>query len=237
MIILAVESSAVAASVAVLENEKLLCEIYSNNGLTHSVTLLPAIKSALDFCSLTAADVDVFAVSNGPGSFTGLRIGAATVKGLAGEKGCIGISTLEAMAFDHTEFDGVVCACMDARCSQFYNALFECDGKNIKRICEDRALMSSELIAELEKIDKNILLVGDGASLCYNNIKDTSPELAKRVVLPCASRLYQHAGGTALCALKHIADGEKTCSADELNLSYLRLPQAERELKKKENTK
>lgn len=237
MIILAVESSAVAASVAVLENEKLLCEIYSNNGLTHSVTLLPQIKSALDFCSLAVEDVDVFAVSNGPGSFTGLRIGAATVKGLAGEKGCIGISTLEAMAFDHTEFDGVICACMDARCSQFYNALFACDGKNIKRACEDRALMSSELIAELEKIDKNILLVGDGAALCYNNIKETAPELAKRVSLPSQSRLYQHAGGTALCAIKHIADGDAPCSADQLNLSYLRLPQAERELKKKENTK
>lgn len=237
MIILAVESSAVAASVAVLENEKLLCEIYSNNGLTHSVTLLPAIKSALDFCSLTPADVDVFAVSNGPGSFTGLRIGAATVKGLAGDKDCIGISTLESMAFDHTEFDGVICACMDARCSQFYNALFERDGKNIKRICEDRALMSSELITELEKIDKNILLVGDGASLCYNNIKETSPELAKRTVLPAASKMYQHAGGTALCALSKLASGEKPCKADELNLSYLRLPQAERELKKKENTK
>lgn len=237
MIILAVESSAVAASVAVLKDEKLLCEIYSNNGLTHSVTLLPQIKSALDFCSLTVADVDVFAVSNGPGSFTGLRIGAATVKGLAGEKGCIGISTLEAMAFDHTEFDGVICACMDARCSQFYNALFECDGEKITRLCEDRALVSTELIAELEKIDKNILLVGDGANLCYNNIKETSPSLAKKVVLPAASRVYQHAGGVALCALDKLSNGEKTVSADELNLSYLRLPQAERELKKKENTK
>ena len=237
MIILAVESSAVSASVAVLENEKLLCEIYSNNGLTHSVTLLPQIKSALDFCSLTPNDVDLFAVANGPGSFTGLRIGAATVKGLAGEKDCLAVSTLEAMAFDHIEFEGVICACMDARCSQFYNALFECDGKTVKRLCEDRALMSSELIAELEKIDKNILLVGDGASLCYNNIEKASSELAKKVILPSASKVYQHAAGVALCAANMLVNGEKPCKADELNLSYLRLPQAERELKKKESLK
>ena len=231
MRILAVESSAVAASVAVLENEKLLCEIYSNNGLTHSVTLLPQIKSALDFCSLAVEDVDVFAVSNGPGSFTGLRIGAATVKGLAGEKGCIGISTLEAMAFDHTEFDGVICACMDARCSQFYNALFACDGKNIKRACEDRALMSSELIAELEKIDKKIVLVGDGAELCMKKMSGISCDLH---IAPENVR-FQRASSTALAAEKLIDSGDLT-EGGALMPKYLRLPQAQRELIAKQNS-
>lgn len=237
MIILAVESSAVAASCAVLRDGKLLCEICSNNGLTHSVTLLPQIKSTLDFCGLDVNEVDLFAIANGPGSFTGLRIGAATVKGLAGDKPCLAVSTLEAMAFDHSEFDGIVCPCMDARCSQFYNALFECDGKAVKRLYEDRALLSDELIEELKNIDKNILLVGDGAHLCYNNIEKTAPELLSRVRLAPETRLYQHAGGVALCAEAKVEIGADMQSADELTLSYLRLPQAERELKRKENIK
>lgn len=237
MIILAVESSAVAASCAVLRDGKLLCELYSNNGLTHSVTLLPQIKTALDFCSLSANDVDLYSISNGPGSFTGLRIGAATVKGLAGKKACIGVSTLEAMAFDHSEFDGIVCACMDARCSQFYNALFEVGGGNVKRLCEDRALLSDELISELKNLNKKILLVGDGAKLCYNNMEKAAPELVSSVALAPESRLCQHAGGVALCAEAKVNAGIDPVSADELTLSYLRLPQAERELKRKENTK
>lgn len=236
MVILAVESSAVAASCAVLRDGKLLCEICSNNGLTHSVTLLPQIKSALDFCNLSASDVDLLAIANGPGSFTGLRIGAATIKGLAGDKPCLGVSTLEAMAFDHSEFDGIVCPCMDARCSQFYNALFECAG-SVKRLCEDRALLSDELICELKNLDKNILLVGDGAKLCYNNIEKSAPELVSRVRLAPETSLYQHAGGVALCAEAKVNAGIEPVSADELTLSYLRLPQAERELKRKENTK
>ncbi len=236
MIILAVESSAVAASCAVLRDGKLLCEICSNNGLTHSVTLLPQIKSALDFCGLSVSDVDLFAIANGPGSFTGLRIGAATIKGLAGDKLCLGVSTLEAMAYDHSEFEGIVCPCMDARCSQFYNALFEVGG-SVKRLCEDRALLSDELIGELKNLDENILLVGDGAKLCYNNIEKSAPELLSRVRLAPETKIYQHAGGVALCAEAKFMAGEKAQSADELVLSYLRLPQAERELKRKENTK
>ncbi len=235
MTILAVESSAVCASAAVSIDGKLACEIYSNNGLTHSVTLLPQIKSALDCCSLKICDVDVIAISNGPGSFTGLRIGAATVKGLAGENAkCLGVSTLEAMAYDHTEFEGVVCCLMDARCSQFYNALFEVSNGKIKRLCEDRALLSDELIGELKNINKNILLVGDGAKLCYNNMEKTDMALIERTSLAPESRLYQHAGGVALCAQNKLAQGEKAVCAECLNLCYLRLPQAERELKKKE---
>lgn len=235
MLILAVDSSAVSASVAVLEDSKLKCEIFSNNGLTHSVTLLPQIKAALDFCSLSVSDVDLIAISNGPGSFTGLRIGAATVKGLAGdEEKCVGVSTLEAMAFDHTDFEGVVCACMDARCSQFYNALFDVSQNGVKRLCEDRALLSHELVSELKALNKNILLVGDGAKLCYNNIEKTAPELLSNIRLAPESRRCQRASGVALCAQNKLSLGEKRVCAEELNISYLRLPQAERELKKKE---
>ncbi len=235
MLILGVESTAVSASVALVEDDKLLCEIYANTGLTHSVTLLPQIRAALDFCGKKTEDVDIFALANGPGSFTGLRIGAATVKGLCGEdKKCIGISTLEALVYDHLDFDGTVCACMDARCNQFYNALFEVKNSIPQRLCEDRAILADELFSDLLKIDNKILLIGDGAALCYKKLSEQCPELISKVVLAPESRRLQHASGVCACAKEKLAQGNVGVSAENLNLSYLRLPQAERELKKKE---
>ena len=231
MLILALESSAQSASVALCENEKLICEIYANTGLPHSVTLLPQVKAVLDFSGKKIEDIDLFALSSGPGSFTGLRIGAATVKGLCREdKKCIGVSTLEAMAYSHLDFDGIVCALMDARCNQFYNALFSGE----KRLCEDRALLSEELFSDLEKTEGKILLVGDGAELCYKKLEDINSPLLKRVLLCSESSRFQHASGVCLSAFKKIENGQESVSAENLILSYLRLPQAERELKKKE---
>ncbi|MEE1279794.1 MAG: tRNA (adenosine(37)-N6)-threonylcarbamoyltransferase complex dimerization subunit type 1 TsaB [Oscillospiraceae bacterium] len=233
MIVLGVESSAVSVSVAVLKDKKLLCELFANNGLTHSVTLLPQIKLALDTCSLSPQDVDVFAVSSGPGSFTGLRIGAATVKGLAANgAACLGVSTLEAMAYSHCEFNGVICTCMDARCSQVYNALFK--GGEIQRLCDDRAVMIEELASELKEISQNVLLVGDGANLVYKYLTENCPELLGRVSLAPEGSVYQRANGVCAAAFARLEKGESAVGAEELNLEYLRLPQAERELKKKE---
>ena len=238
MIILGVECSAVSVSVAVLKDGKLISEDFQNNGYTHSVTLLPMIKSALDFCSLAVSDVDVFSLSAGPGSFTGLRIGAATVKGLASLGGlCLGVSTLEAMAYDHLDFDGIVCPCMDARCSQVYNALFEINGGVAERKVEDRAVMLAELIDELKQASKPVLLVGDGARLAFKKISDENPELLNKVSLASEDRLFQHAAGVCYLSQKMLDSGTKAVPAEELMLNYLRLPQAERELKKKENVK
>ena len=238
MIILGVECSAVSVSVAVLKDNQIICEDFQNNGYTHSVTLLPMIKSVLDSCGLSVSSVDVFSVSAGPGSFTGLRIGAATVKGLASLGSlCLGVSTLEAMAFDHRDFEGVVCPCMDARCSQVYNALFEVKSGEIERKCEDRAVMLPELISEIKEIDNSVLLVGDGASLTYNKISGECPELLEKVILADEERRFQHAAGVCFLAQKLLDSGTKAVPADELMLNYLRLPQAERELKKKENVK
>lgn len=237
MIILGVECSAVSVSVAVLRDNQIICEDFQNNGYTHSVTLLPMIKSVLDSCGLSVSEVDVFSVSAGPGSFTGLRIGAATIKGLASLGTlCLGVSTLEAMAYDHKDFEGIVCPCMDARCSQVYNALFEVKGGETERKCEDRAVMLEELIGELKEINEPILLVGDGASLTYNKIISECPELLERVSL-AENKLFQHAAGVCLLSQKMLDSGVKALPADELMLNYLRLPQAERELKKKENVK
>lgn len=235
MIILGVESSAVSVSAAVMKDGKLVSEVFANNGLTHSVTLLPQIKTALDFAGVSPDEVDVFAVSSGPGSFTGLRIGAATVKGLCSEKSsCLGVSTLEAMAFDHCVFGGTVCAVMDARCMQVYNALFQNKDGKVLRLCEDRAVMIEELISELQKIEGEILFVGDGAALCFETVKKTAPELVGRVKPAANTRVFQRAGGVCACANNMLSNGVSTVCANDLEISYLRLPQAERELKKKE---
>lgn len=234
MKILAVESSAKTVSSAVLVDGEIVCELFENNGLTHSVTLLPQIKEALFKSGLSVNEIDVFALSSGPGSFTGLRIGAATVKGLAANgAGTFGVSTLEAMAYCHRDFEGVICALMDARCSQVYNALFSFEGGKLQRLCEDRALMIDELLCELEKIDKPILLVGDGAALVKKSIDEKLPE-KENITLAEGESVFQKASGVCLCAYEKIMGGEKAVPAEKLNLEYLRLPQAERELKKKE---
>ena len=238
MIILALESSASAASAALLKDGKLIGENFLNNGLTHSVTLLPMINSLLENTKVGVKDIDTFALSSGPGSFTGLRIGAATIKGLMNfESKCIGVSTLEAMAYCNLDFEGTICACMDARCSQVYNALFENGKDSVKRLCDDRALMIEELIKELKGIENKILLVGDGALLCYNTIKESSPELLDRVILSSESRRFQRASGVCLLANELIKSGQEPVCENELVLNYLRLPQAERQLLKKENVK
>lgn len=235
MIILGVESSAVSVSAAVLKDGKLICENFANTGFTHSVTLLPMINAALSSCALKPRDIDVIAVANGPGSFTGLRIGAATVKGLAqGGAQCLGVSTLLSMAHDHADCKDVICPCMDARCSQVYNALFESIDGKIKRLCDDRAIMIEELAKEIAALEKDVLLVGDGAALCYKTFEKNCPEILGKVKIAPKNKVYQRAGGVCLAAQSLLENGAKAVSADDLMLEYLRLPQAERELKKKE---
>ncbi len=238
MIILAVECSAVSVGVAVLKDESLECDLFENNGHTHSVTLLPQIDMALKTLGLSVSDIDVFAVSGGPGSFTGLRIGAATVKGLcAGGALCMSVSTLEAMAYCHIESDCVICPCMDARCSQVYNALFKSKDGKIERLCEDRAMLLHELQKELLKSEfDKILLVGDGAAITYEYIAKSCPELLKKVCLEPEETRLQRASGVALSCRQRLLEGEKAVAPEQLKIEYLRLPQAERELKKKEKT-
>ncbi|MBQ3593154.1 MAG: tRNA (adenosine(37)-N6)-threonylcarbamoyltransferase complex dimerization subunit type 1 TsaB [Clostridia bacterium] len=220
MKILALESSAKSAGAVLTDDGKVLCEVYSNLGLTHSQTLLPMCEYIFNTCGVTASDIDLFAVSAGPGSFTGIRIGVAAIKGLAlaADKPCAGVSTLEALANNVKNFRGIICAVMDARCAQVYNALFESDGSNVTRLTEDRAISITDLKNELKKIKKNIILVGDGAVLCYNEFR------MKRVVLAPEHLMYQHASSVA-----EIASKSERISPQALEAKYLRLPQAERE--------
>lgn len=234
MRILAFDSSATAASVAICDDGKVLTEFFVNAGLTHSRTLVPMLDAALKNTDSDLRSVDALAISNGPGSFTGVRIGVAVAKGIAFAENlsCFEISTLEAMAYNLVLTDCLVCSVMDARCAQVYNGLFEIKYGEVHRLCDDRALAIADLKAELvEKYsDKRIILVGDGADLCFKEFIDTnlSVELA-----PDALR-FQKASSVAAAAFDKMNKGEKPKEAGALLPAYLRLSQAERELKKKE---
>jgi len=234
LLILAFETSAKAASVALTENGKLLGESYQNTGLTHRQTLMVMAEDVLKQCGKTAADVEAVAVAEGPGSFTGVRIGVAAAKGFAWGKEipCYGVSTLEAMAESLGAFDGYVCPCMDARRSQVYNALFLAEGGKLTRVSEDRAIALADLKTDLEHLDGPIYLVGDGANLCYNTLgKEVSG-----LILPPEHRIHQRAVGVAVLA-QRMADAGLAPSGGELTPNYLRLSQAEREKLERENKK
>ncbi len=225
MLMLALEASAKTASAALCRDGALLGQYFQNCGLTHSVTLLPMAEALLKNTGLTAADVDVFAVSHGPGSFTGVRIGVSTVKGLAwaAQKPCVGVSTLEAMAFNGlcAAPESLICCAMDARRAQVYNALFRLSGGRPERLCPDRAISLSELAAELgRREEKSIFVTGDGAALTAAALSEAGLP-AVRAPEPAA---YQSAWGVCMAA-----QDKPVCTADELLPVYLRLSQAERE--------
>ena len=223
MLILALESSAKAASAALFEDGKLLAISLQNGGLTHSRTLLPMAEGLLRNMDKKITDIDLVAVAHGPGSFTGLRIGMAEAKGLcwALEKPAVGVSTLEAMAWGGPNMDGtMLCCAMDARRNQVYNALFTVENGSPRRLTEDRAISIQELEEELSASGKSWVLLGDGAELCYNTLDKNKVTFH---LAPEPLRL-QNARGVGLAAM------DKTpVTADELLPVYLRMSQAERE--------
>ena len=226
MKILAFETSAKAASVALTQEGKLLGESYQNTGLTHSQTLMVMAQDLLRQCGVAISQLDAVAVANGPGSFTGVRIGVAAAKGLAwgAELPCVGVSTLSAMAAGLGVWQGYVCPVMDARRSQVYNALFHVDCGKYTRIREDRAISLQELGEDVKNLSQPIFLVGDGSVLCYNTLLEAVPAL----VLPPEHRMHQRAVGVALEAQRMMHEGAIPPAA-ELVPNYLRLSQAERE--------
>ena len=227
MIILSLDSTSVTASVAISENGVVLAENFINNGLTHSQTLMPMVEKTLGDSGKTVKDVDYFAITNGPGSFTGVRIGIASVKGMADatKKKCAAVSTLEAIAEPLRNEECIACAVMDARCNQVYTAIF--DGEN--RLCEDKAILIDELGEELKEYNKPIVFIGDGAELCYNRLCDILPnsKLADEDIR------FVHASSICRLAETKISNDEELVDSEKLVPFYLRLPQAERELKLK----
>ncbi len=217
--ILGIDSSAITAGCALYDGGKIVAEQFLNTRHTHSETLLPMVKTMFESAKLTLGEVDRIAVTTGPGSFTGLRIGISCVKGMCfgAEKPCVPVSTLEAISYNFVQFDGIVCACMDARCKQVYNALFKSENGIITRLCEDRAISAAALSEELSALDGGIILAGDGAEL-MDGFTEGKYELA-----PVALR-FQRGSGVCLAA-----EGKPDIAAAALMPSYLRLPQAERE--------
>ena len=232
MLILAFETSAKAAGVALHDGMKLLAECYQNTGLTHSQTLMVMAEDLLKQCGRTAFDVTHVAVAAGPGSFTGVRIGVAAAKGFAWGRGlpCVGVSTLEAMALGLGACEGVVCACMDARRNQVYNALFRVEKGVLAPVSGDRAIALAELKEELAAMDDPIYLVGDGAVLTWETLAGDIPNL----ILPPEHRMHQRGAGVALAAMEKIRAGN-IGNAASLEPNYLRLSQAEREKLEKQS--
>ena len=226
MLILALDSTAVAASVAICRDTRALAAFHLNNGNTHSETLLPMVEAALKVTGHSIDDIDLFAVSNGPGSFTGVRIGAATVKGLAfgKDKPVLGVSTLEALAENALPApEGtLICPVMNARRGQLYNAIFRAEGERAVRLTPDRAIAATDLEAELKALAAPFVLTGDGIDEALRIFKELSPA----PLSPLAST--QNAVSVAKCAYQHYLTGERGTDA-ELKVVYLRMPQAERE--------
>jgi tRNA threonylcarbamoyladenosine biosynthesis protein TsaB len=233
MKILGLESSATSASVSVVENGKVIALTSSNTGLTHSQTLMPMVENTLKKADITINDIDYLAISNGPGSFTGVRIGVSAVKGICDplNKKCVGVSTLEAIAKPLENTGVIAVAVMDARCNQVYTATFDCINGEMKRSTEDEAITIDELTERLKAQDKQIVLIGDGANVCYNKMKD----VLESISIASPTIRYQCASSVALIAEELILKDENNAiDSSELVPKYLRLSQAERELKKKQ---
>ena len=222
MLILAFESSAKAASAALVKDGKLISQYSQCSGLTHSRTLLPMGEDMLKNAEMKLSDVDLIAVAHGPGSFTGIRIGVSMVKGLAwaAEKPCVGVSTLEALAWHGVACGTYVCPVMDARRNQVYNAIFRIENGRPVRITEDRPIALSELAEEIRTIGAPMFLVGDGSELTEKYLNEQGLTCT---VAPENLR-WQSAWGVAMAAMDKEAG-----DADSLLPVYLRLSQAERE--------
>lgn len=218
--ILGIDSSAITAGCALMDDSgKVIAEQFLNTKHTHSQTLLPMIDSMLKCAGVAVSELDAAAVTVGPGSFTGLRIGVSTVKGMcygAGIK-CVPVSSLEAIAYNFPGIDGTIVCCMDARCGQVYNAIFRSEGGVITRQCADRAIRLEELARELEAMSGRIILAGDGAELAHKSTE------GKYELAPYPLR-FQRGSGVCLAAM-----GREQIDPAALMPSYLRLPQAERE--------
>lgn len=227
MIALGIDSSAVSCSVAVSKDGVVLASRFIMNGLTHSTSLLPAIREILEE---TSVKPDVIGITCGPGSFTGLRIGLSTAKGLAVYEGlpCAALSTLEVIAMNGASAEGyTVVSLMDARRGEFYTASFLATGNGLERITEDSA-KSADLISEELIGNEKLILVGDGAEKFCSLKPDFLPYLSD------AEHRYQNGVHAALLAESSLKEN-RTVTAEKLAPNYLRLPQAEREWREKNN--
>ena len=236
MKILAFDSTARAASVAVCDGEQLLGLYNIDNGLTQSELLLPMAENLLNSLKLDFKDIDLVCAATGPGSFTGVRIGTALVKGIAFGRNipCVSVSTLEELAENITPLRGILVPVMDAKRGQVYTAIFKSNGKTAERVSEDMAISIEELAEILRKYDgESIYLSGDGYDVAKKGLMACSIEVMETPELLICENAYS----CAKVALRKYNRGE-FCTDTEISATYLRLPQAERErIEKEKNNK
>lgn len=234
MLIFAADTCCMAATAALIDDTRMIAQTVVNHNKTHSQKMMPQIADMFKNSDIDINDVDVFAAAIGPGSFTGVRIGVAAVKGMAqaADKPCIGISTLAALANNVCCFGGIISPILDARRNQVYNALFEGDGRKIKRLTPDRALPLDELLAELKADGRPAAFVGDGVFIYRDEIE---AQLGEQAVFPPKFLSMNLAGSVGELALEAAQRGEFV-TYGELVPSYVRLSQAEQDKKRKENT-
>jgi tRNA threonylcarbamoyl adenosine modification protein YeaZ len=235
MKILAIESSGSAAGAAVLYDEKVVSEVFLNHKLQHSVILMPIIEEVLRTSEITMDDIDAVAVSGGPGSFTGLRIGVSTAKGLAqgGNKKFVAVSSLDAMAFQQYGFNGIICPMMDALRDNVYTCIYSYQGGELFKICDYSAEHIDELLNKLEKRNENIVFCGDAVGLHKKIIVE---KLSQRACFAPVSMMLPRASSIAELAAMKILRGQED---DIYTYSpvYLRKSQAEREYERKHGVK
>ncbi len=233
MLVLGFDSCEKAGSVAAVRDGVLLAERFLNVGLTHSQTLAPMAQGLLDDLGLSAREVDAFAVNVGPGSFTGIRIGVSLCMALAraADKPCCAVSSLHALAKNAAFCPGLIIPAMDARRAQVYTALFESDGQTLTRLSPDEALSIAEVVERIKKTQKPVFLVGEGATLCYNECIGL-----KQVQLVRGGSLFGRASSVAAIG-QELAEAGNTVAPEALEGAYLRPSQAERERRAKEEGK
>ena len=230
MNILAFDSTAKTASVALARDGKILADFFVDSGKTHSEILLPMAEDVLARAHVQISEIDYFAVTAGPGSFTGVRIGVATIKGLAfgKNKPCVAVSTLEALAENLIPCEGILCPVMNARRGQVYNALFRYEDGKLIRLCEDRAISALDLETELLAKNEAVYFSGDGVGEIKRLCKQIEPGKVSEQLVD------QNAVSVAKCARRTYSSGVHFTDA-ELSPVYLRLPQAERERLERQN--
>ncbi len=231
MLIFGLDTCCMPATAALCDGEKLVAEFVLNCGKTHSQKIMPQIENMFESIGISCGDIDCFAAACGPGSFTGVRIGAATLKAMAHayDKPCVSVSTLEALAQNVPYFDGIICPILDARRGQVYTAVFEGGIQGMSRITEDLAVKLDELLESLKNKNKYVLFLGDGIFVHRDTILDEIGDRAKFA----APNLNMNMAGSVAVLGKHAYECGETKSYSEIVPNYIRLSQAEREYKEK----
>lgn len=232
MILLAIESSSLVASIAVMSDDTLIGEYTTNFKKTHSQTLLPMMNEVVQMTGISMQDVDAIVISGGPGSFTGLRIGAATAKGLglALEKPLVNVPTVDALAYNLYGTDQVICPIMDARRQQVYTGLYTFEDDDFKVLCAQKAVSIGEIVEEINDMGRPVIFLGDGVPV-------NKTYIIEHINVPCSfapAHLNAQRAGALVALGKRYYEAGHIETADEHVPEYLRLSQAERELQEKQ---